>query len=274
MSVPSTIFSSYIRASIHVAVALISTLYITVERYQLNLPIAYYGVLFFGGIATYNVIKNLVEPGSRKGPFSSGFGWVLWMSLAAALIAFGCLLFLEYRYLIALGLTTILVVLYAVPIYPGLQNLRNYGLIKIGLVAGVWTLLTYVIPIYLSGFSINGELFLAGVHRWFWMLLLMFPFEMRDMSVDPPQLKTVPRRLGLVRTRQFGWFGAGILFALSLWINLKNPLILVIDGCAALLTGLGIQCSNPNQGPFYAAFWVEAIPIGVMLLQWVLLGQF
>lgn len=271
MGVLHTFFSGYIRASFHVSLALISTLCITVECYALNLDPAYLGVLFFGGISGYNVIKNLVEPGSGNGPFISGFGWELRLSMLTALIATGCLLFLDTEYFFGLFLTGILVVLYAIPVVPGLQNFRNYGLLKIILVGAVWTSLTFLVPMWISGYPINKISTLGGIQRMLWMLLLMLPFEMRDVKVDAPQIKTLPRRLGLAGSKRIGWFGAGLFLILGVYTHLNSSYMLLVDGFAALLTGLAIQFSNPSQGPYYASFWVESIPIIVVVFQFVLL---
>lgn len=271
MGVLRTFFSGYIRASFHVSLALISALFLTVERYKLQLPPAYFGVLFFGGISAYNVIKNLVEPGSGNGPFISGFGWELRLSMLTAFIAIACFLFLDPEYFFGLFLTGILVVLYAVPVVPGLQNFRNYGLLKIGLVGAVWTSLTFLVPMCISGHPINKISTPGGIQRMLWMLLLMLPFEMRDIKVDAPQIKTLPRRLGLAGTKRIGWFGSGLFLLLGGCTHLNSSYMLLVDGFAALLTGLAIQFSNPNQGPYYASFWVESIPIAVAVFQFVLL---
>ena len=271
MSVIGTFFSGYIKGSFHVSLALISTLCITVERYGLNVPHAYFAVLFFGGLAVYNVIKSLVEPGSQQGSFISGFGWELRVSLFAALIAFGCLLLLDSRYFFGLAITGILVLLYAVPIFPGKQNFRNYGLLKIGIVSIVWTSLTFLLPMYIGESPLNIVSILGGMQRMLWMLLLMLPFEMRDLKVDPPQIKTLPRRLGLTGTKRIGWAGACLFFLSGLYINFNSPLLLLVDGFAALFTGLAIQFSTTNQGPYYASFWVESIPIAAAGFQFALL---
>jgi hypothetical protein len=270
MGVMHTFFSGYIRASFHVSLALISALFITVERYRLNLPVAYFGVLFFGGLAAYNVIKNLVEPGTGKGSLVLRFGWELRMSFFAAILAIFCLLLLDIQYLLGLALTGILVVLYAVPIFPRLQNFRNYGLIKIVLVGAVWTSLTFLVPMCISDIPYHTDSVMGGIQRMLWMLLLMLPFEMRDIQIDAPQIKTLPRRLGFAGTKRIGWFGAGLLFFIGLYANPNSPQMLMVDGIIAVLTGLAIKFSNPNQGPYYASFWVESIPIAVAALQFTL----
>ena len=161
--------------------------------------------------------------------------------------------------------------LYAVPIFPGMQNFRNYGLLKIGIVGAVWTSLTYLVPICIAGSLFNIDSVLGGMQRMLWMLLLMLPFEMRDLKVDPPQIKTLPRRLGLTGTKRIGWAGACLFFLLGLYANVNSPPLLLVDGFAALFTGLAIQFSTTNQGPYYASFWVESIPIAAAGFQFALL---
>ena len=266
MRVLSALFAFYIQASFHVALSLVSLLVFTQQLFAIRIEPAYYGALFFGSVAGYNAIKHAAEPWKyRKGRGSMSRA-IFWLSLACALLALALLTRLDLQTWLLLGFSALIAALYALPVLPGFRNLRSFGLLKVGLVALVWTLVSLWIPLWDSGIFRERDLLVEGFQRLLWVSLLMLPFEVRDMQIDPPALRTLPRRLGLARTRLLGWAGALLFVAATLLKEHPAQGELAIKGLAGLLTGLGIQGCREGQGPYYASFWIEAIPMAVAAL--------
>ncbi len=260
----SALFAFYIQASFHVSLALVCLLAFTQLLFGIAVPPAYYGVLFFGSVAGYNAIKHGAEPWKRRKSRGSWNRAILWVSLASALLAVLCLTRLALSYWILLGISSLIATLYALPVLPGFRNLRSFGMLKVFLVALVWTLVSLFIPLWESGYFLERDLWVEGFQRLLWVSLLMLPFEVRDMQVDPPALRTLPRRLGLKGTRWLGWVGALVFLGVSF---LKDDLSggeFLAKAMAGLLAGLGVQYSKAEQDPYYASFWIEAIPMAVL----------
>lgn len=266
MRVLSALFAFYIQASFHVALSLISLLVFTWQLLGIPVSPAYCGALFFGSVAGYNAIKHGAEPWKHRKSRGQVNRAIYRVSLACGLLALALLTRLDLQTVLLLGLSGVIAALYALPVMPGFRNLRSFGLLKVGLVALVWTLVTLWIPLRDHGVFTERDLLVEGFQRLLWVSLLMLPFEVRDMQVDPPALRTLPRRLGLGRTRQLGWAGAVVFAAATLLKSHPAEGELWVKGVAGLLTGLGIQGSRQGQSPYYASFWIEAIPLVVLAL--------
>lgn len=268
------LFAFYIQASFHVALALVSLLVFTQQLFTVAVPPAYYGTLFFGSVAGYNAIKYGAEPWKYR---KTRGGWnraIVWASLAAALLAGLFLIQLAPGYWLLLGLSATVAALYALPVLPGFRNLRSFGLLKVLLVALVWTLLTLLIPLWESGYLWEWDLLVEGMQRLLWVWLLMLPFEVRDMRVDPEALRTLPRRLGLKKIRWLGWAGAFLFVAASLMKDSISEGELLVKAVAGLLTGLGVHFGREEQAAYYASFWIEAIPMAALacFMAWSILA--
>jgi len=266
MRVLSALFAFYIQASFHVALSLISLLVFTWQLSGIPVAPAYYGALFFGSVAGYNAIKHGAEPWKHRKSRGSVNRAIFRVSLASALVALAMLTLLDLQTWLLLGVSGLIAALYALPVMPGFRNLRSFGLLKVGLVALVWTLVSLWIPLWDHGVFTERDLLVEGFQRLLWVSLLMLPFEVRDMRIDPPALRTLPRRLGLGRTRLLGWAGAFLFVAATLLKSHPAEGELMVKGVAGLLTGLGIQFCREGQSPYYASFWIEAIPIAVVAL--------
>lgn len=271
MRVLPSLFSLYIRSSLHVSVAISALTLFTAQRFGLAIPVGYYTALFFGSVVGYNVIKNLAEPWKFPPRKSFRSGVVFRLSVICLLAAILSLVILEWPHRILLCLTAVLSCLYAIPVFPGFRNLRSFGLLKIIIVGLVWTMLSYVNPLFPFDLLSPTDLFILGIQRFIWMMLLMIPFEIRDMAVDPPQLKTLPKRIGIKGAHTLGWIGVVLLMLMSVYCFKGTPKFLLLDFLIFASTGVAIQLSSSKQSFYYAAFWIESIPIWSCLLQFIIL---
>ncbi|MGB5315995.1 MAG: hypothetical protein WBN56_08325 [Robiginitalea sp.] len=263
------VFQWYVRASIHVSLCLLALVGFTGIVFDCKVPVAYYLALFFGSIAGYNTIKYGLEsrkhwrlvPGERR------------FVMAGSLLSFGmgCYFLMQLPpsvwilFLIA-GLIT---ALYAVPLKPGGLNLRSYGLLKVLLVALVWTVLSVWAPLWNLKDLTDWDTGIESFQRMLWVFLLMLPFEIRDMKSDALRMKSIPQRFGLRVTRNMAW-GIAVLFALATGMK-DTPAVgeYAVKIIVAVLMGLSVSFASEKQHRYYAAFWVEGIPLAALaLLLW------
>ena len=152
-------------------------------------------------------------------------------------------------------------VLYAVPFLNGFtKNLRELSSLKIGIVAFVWMGFTAIIPLFDAGKEFSVPIFLYAVQRFLVVLVLILPFDIRDVQFDAISLQTIPKKIGVEKTKKLG---VGILvftlvleFMSSTAITNKSPFMLFF-----FLLIMFLMRAKINQSKYYSSFWVESLPI-------------
>ena len=266
------VFGWYIKASIHVSLALVSLVAFTGRIFGIEVSLHYFLALFFGSIAAYNGIKYGLEPGRHPYRVPGGFTALIVLSLFCLAVALYHLSFLPLHVWILLTVCGGITALYAIPVKPGYRNLRSRGILKVVLVALVWTLASLWIPIWGIPEAGHWDMKIESFQRLIWVILLILPFEIRDMHQDPPNLRTIPQRWGVRVTRRVAWASV-VLFVGATFM--KDSAITGEFLCKTLvgvLMGVSVSLAREQQGPYYASFWVEGIPIFAWLLL-VLLQQ-
>ena len=99
------------------------------------------------------------------------------------------------------------------------------------------------------------------LQRFFVVLALILPFEIRDLRFDSAQLGTIPQRFGIRRTKIIGGLLICVVVLLEFFNNqasIENMVSLIIIGILIIFL---IWYSAVRQSKYYAAFWVEGVPI-------------
>lgn len=250
----------YIKGSVHVALAVTSMVYVT-EKYTNNeFPNSFYLSVLFGSILGYNFIKYGLEV--KRYIIANKqlvFPLMVLSGVSGILAMYFGLEFIIEQYKIV-GILLALLILYTIPLIPNLSNLRNYSGLKIYIVAAVWTGVTVFLP--LSSSPLDNQLTFA-ISRFLFTLVLMLPFEIRDLKYDAPDLKTIPQQLGVTNTKRLGAILIIAWLILELFI-LKHPML--INLVMALTLGTALFLSKVENKRAFTVFWVEAIPILYALL--------
>jgi len=109
-------------------------------------------------------------------------------------------------------------------------------------------------------------LVLLFVQRMLFILVLILPFEIRDMQLDFKNLKTLPQKIGIKKTKKVGFvlllFSLTMEFLITTSLSNKNIYLLI-----SFILLLFLMRSSQNQSKFYSSFWVESLPI----LWWILI---
>ena len=261
MKILKRIFDFYLDASIHVALAVLSLIYITSFLLPVSFDENLAFFIFFGTIACYNFVKYGVE--AKKyilvaNQYHKNIQIASFISLAAA-VYFATKITMNVWWGVAI--LVMLTGLYALPVLPKAKNFRSLGGLKIFIVSLVWAGATVILPVLSTGNTFSWDAGIETLQRFLLVLVLLLPFEIRDLKYDDPELKTLPQRYGVTKSKTMAFLWAITFFICT---YLKDEItILDILAKGVLLFGFGIMLyfTKRNQVKYFASFWVEAIPI-------------
>ena len=261
----------YINSSLHVALAVLSFCVLTTYELDLNSSIVLFSAVFCAAIVGYNFVKYF---GLAKFYYRSLTTKLKYIQLVSVLSVLGLgYAFLQLQsatqmLLFFLGLITFF---YAIPM--GLKtpkNLRSIGGVKIYIIAFVWAMTTVALPILESQLSLNFEHWILIVQRTFIIIVLMLPFEIRDLDLDQIYLSTIPQKIGVRNTKIIGYalLGDALLLEFVKHQFDQNRFLIVVFLVVILI--LFLVKSTPKRSRYYTAFWVEAIPILTLGILWIM----
>lgn len=261
------VFDFYLNSSIHVALSVFALTWITLKEFHIDYDENMLYFNFYATITGYNFVKFF---GLAKFHHRSLANWLkviqifsLFCFLALCYYAFR----LQTKTLLWIGGFGAVTFLYAIPFLPKhffldkQQNLRSVSGLKIYVIALVWSGVTVFLPLLNNNYDIDTEVVITSIQRGLFVVVLMLPFEIRDMKYDSLKLSTIPQQIGIKKTKIIGVFLLVVFFFLEYFkdeININNLLALLITTSITLLL---VLLSRENQGKYYSAFWVEGIPV-------------
>lgn len=265
------VFGFYINSSIHVAFAVLALFLITVFEYKLTETYAISAFIFLGALTGYNFVKYAKVAGLNHRSLTSTLKTIQIFSgvcfILLVIIAFQ----LSFITLLITGLFGIATFLYAVPFVKH-RNLRKFSGIKIFVVAFVWAGITVLIPFVASNTVISADVMLSFFQRILIVVVLILPFEIRDIPYDSANLRTLPQQLGIRNTKLLGILI--LLFCLVIEFYKESSeaaYIISLIFFTAVLGGMLI-ISKADQKRYFASFWVEGLPL-LWLVSYILLEK-
>ncbi|QTD37248.1 hypothetical protein JL193_14225 [Polaribacter batillariae] len=266
MKILKTLFDFYINASIHVALAVYSLVRITEVylgvSYSKNLDV----FIFLGTITGYNFVKYAGVAKLHHRSLTNGLKIIQIFSFICFLVLCYYAFLIPFKTLLFVVPFTLLTVLYAVPFLSGFhKNLREVSYLKIVVVALVWAGFTVLVPVFDSTKTIDFNVVLLAIQRFLIVVTLILPFDIRDVKYDAISLQTIPKKIGVQKTKKLGL----ILMMFSLLLeylivpknDAKNAFMIFF-----FLVILFLMRAKINQSKYYSSFWVEALPIFWWLL--------
>ncbi|WP_308694226.1 hypothetical protein [Winogradskyella haliclonae] len=230
---------------------------------------------FFATITAYNFIKYF---GLAKFHHRSLANWLRIIQLFSAVaFVFMCyyLLQLNLRTLTLIGFLAVATFLYAIPLIPKRylfdeqQNLREISGAKIYIIALVWAFVTVLLPIINAELELSADVSVTLFQRFCYVLVLMLPFEIRDLNYDSLKLATIPQKIGIKKTKIIGVLLLMVFIMLEFFKDEINEISVISTLMIMFITLLFLIFSSKKQHKYYSAFWVEALPIfwlGTLLL--------
>lgn len=275
MKVLRQILDFYLDASFHVALAVYALVKVSGIRLQLADDDHLNKFLFFGSIVCYNFMKYGVEAEKYILVTNARHRPIQWLSFIALGIAAYHAYFLNFEVYVGVAGLVVLTGFYAIPVVPKTGNLRSLGGLKIFIVALVWAGATVLLPVLAVEQNFNGNVWVQLLQHFLLVLILLLPFEVRDLAYDSPEMRTLPQRLGIKNIKRLG-LGALIVvvltnFLIDPFLSLYHDLDrITADAILVVITGLLLLMTKREQSKYFASFWVESVPI----MWWVLLLVF
>lgn len=261
MRVLKQIFDFYINSSIHVGLSCYALVRMTQYMFHISYNEVVANFAFFGTIVGYNFVKYDALLRTKKIKFCGQLQWIALLSFLS-LIATSYYFFHLERVAQIIGLVfLIIVLLYTLPFFPNKKNARNWAGIKIYIVALCWVGVTLFLPIVNSNIGVTSFVFLVAIQRYILIFVLILIFEIVDLKLDDPHLKTVPQQIGVPQTKIVGVVLMVLFVLLEFLSNDFRIEFLALKIGLASTTVLFLVYANENRSRYYASFWVESIPV-------------
>ena len=257
----------YINASIHVALAVYAFVRITEFYLGLSYNESLDFFLFFATITGYNFVKYAGVAKLHHRSLTKNLRVIQLFSL-------GCFLFMCFYvsrlkietllFFIPFGLLTFL---YAVPFFSGFQkNLRSIGYLKIVVVALVWVGATVFLPVFDAAVVFTSKIYIMALQRFLLVMVLILPFDIRDVKYDAISLQTIPKKIGIQQTKKLGYVLLMFCLVFEFIIASKQEFKIVFLTVFVAILFLLMRASK-QQAKYYSSFFIESIPI----IWWLLL---
>ena len=243
------------------AFAVVSLYIVSVQNLNIAFNGNIAGFLFFATIVCYNFVKYGVEAKKYFIVSKPSHRPIQVFSF----VAFGvCLYFfflLPMRLWFVIAVLTLISGFYAIPLLPSSRNLRSLGGFKIFLVAVVWVGFTVVLPTIEQQLGFSSRSLLLGFQNFILVIILILPFEIRDLQYDTPDLKTLPQRFGIAKTKMVGYWLIPVHFLITLLQDGRALEMMFSEFLLCLFLVFMLYCTKKQQRPYFSSFWVEGIPI-------------
>lgn len=266
MKLLKKVFDFYIFSNIHVALASASLVAISYFNEGISPKISYITFTFFTTFLAYQLIRWFDLFFSKSMQINellrkiSLLEWILsGVSIGAS---FYTLRFFEFKNVLVLVPVIILTFWYAFPFNPFRgkpMTLRQFPQMKIVIIALVWTLMSVAFPLQ-NDFR-EGYFWVELIQRFFFIVAITIPFDIRDFESDPAELTTLPQRIGVEQAKKIGIL---LMLGYFMLIFFKYPLTFPQVFSEVMIVGISIlfiAFSKVKRSVYYTAFWVESIPV-------------
>lgn len=257
----------YINSSIHVALAVFSMTYVTVLELGLPTDWPLFLFVFFSTITGYNFVKYF---GMAKFHHRRLARWLKIIQVFSLVCFFLMLWFLwqlKPKTIVYVAVFGVVTFLYAIPFLPKRyfvdrqKNLRNIGGLKVYVIALVWAGVTVLLPVLDKNGLFTLDVWLTAIQRFLLVMLLMLPFEIRDLQYDSLKLATIPQKIGIKNTKIMGVLVGMVFLMLEFLKDQLSQKLILLTLAVTLITLLFIVFANKKRSNYYSSFWVESVPI-------------
>ena len=255
------IVNFYINGSIHVALSAYALTRLTGCLFEIEKINGVSLFAFFGTIVGYNFVKYDALARTKKLQMSLQLRAIAFLSFLSFVASVYYYFQLQKNTQIIGFLFLVITMLYTLPFFPNKKNARNWAGIKIYIVALCWVGVTLFLPIINGHLPFTSYVFLVAAQRFILIFVLILIFEIIDLKLDDPHLKTVPQQIGVVKTKRVGVM-LMIVFLLLEFLSTDFRIeFFALKSALAITTILFLLFSNENRSRYYASFWVESIPV-------------
>ena len=281
MKLQVKIVEFFLNSSIWVALAVCALTEITCLNFEFVTPVNLLEFIFFGTIFGYNFIKYF-----EKEHLSVLHSKMLKIEFRTILTKFKSLRVQEKLtfllsvfsavfcgvlfFRLTIGTKLVLIIPAVLSFFYAIsfrdKTLRSTSGIKIYVVGIVWAIVTVVLPVVESKTTINYDMWLIFIQRSIFVVVLILPFEIRDLNVDDGSLETLPQKIGVGKTKLFGIVFLFVSFFIEFFKNNVIEKNLIVMPLVFVITSLFLVNSSVKQSKYYASFFIEGIPVLWLLL--------
>ena len=265
----------YINSSMHVGLAVFSMTYVSLLEFNLPLDWSLLFFVFFSTITGYNFVKFF---GITKFHHRSLARW-LQVIQVFSMICFILMIWfafqLEAQTLVYIGIFGAITFLYAIPFLPKRffmdqqKNLRSIGGLKVYVIGLVWGGVTVLLPILDNEEPFDMDVWITAFQRFILVMMLMLPFEIRDLQYDSLKLATIPQKIGTKNTKIMGVLLGIVFLFLEFFKDELSQKVILLTFAVTFITLLFIIFANRARSDYYSSFWVESVPIIWLILHLV-----
>jgi hypothetical protein len=254
------IFNFYIFSNLHVAVGVLCFVKMTLLPFDIDENNTALFV-FFATVLSYNFIRFLNIP-KQKNWISNWFiENRLLMIILSGICVICCVYFLfklKRDAILVLPPFMILTFFYGMKLPRSMVSLRGIPGLKIFVIAFCFSGITILFPLVQHNIEIDLNVWILFLQRFFFVILITIPFDIRDVWLDNTALKTIPQNFGIRAAKLFGIFlGMLVVFIAYRLANDSMLITSIASGYAVTL----LVCSSKKQSRYYSSFFVESIPI-------------
>jgi len=123
----------------------------------------------------------------------------------------------------------------------------------------VWSIHTVIFPLQEQLY--DPQVWLLFIQRFFLVIVLTIPFDIRDMSMDSPFLQTLPQKIGVLNSKKTGVFYLTLFLFLSFLKQPFSTYVLLSDIIIFVSSLIFLVLASEYQSKYYASFWVESVPV-------------
>jgi len=272
MKILKQLFDFYINSSIHVALSVYALSWITLKKFNIAYDESVLYFNFYATITGYNFVKYF---GIAKWHHRSLANWlkiIQLFSLACFVLLCYYALQLETKLLLLIALFGVITFLYAIPFLPKKwyldtqQNLRDISGLKVYVIALVWAGVTVLIPLLNNHILINTDVVVWLLQVFILVIVLMLPFEIRDLRYDSLKLATIPQKIGIKYTKIAGLLLLVVFCFLEVFKIKTNWELYKLQILISVILALFLIFMHKKRSTYYTSFFVESLPIVWLLL--------
>lgn len=264
-------FKFYINSSIHVALTICALVHVTFEKFEISWDFTFALYSFLGAITAYNLIKYSNTAKLYHTRLTKSMKSIRIFTILSGVSFMGTVFLLPIEVTLYLLPFVVLSVLYVAPVFPDNRNLRSYAGMKIFIIAIVWSGVTVLVPLVFAKGNLNVDFLIEMIQRFLFIVVMMLPFEVRDLQYDDPSLETIPQKIGITNTKVFGSI---LLVVFLLLTALKDELLSSIEILSTIsvttISLLFLWGTERKQSEYYCSFWVESVPVFWLIIIMIL----
>lgn len=261
MSFIKRLFNLYLYSSFHIGLGAFALTFLSFYAFENQVDLGYLLFVVASTIFLYCLhrfigikkIKNYKDKG-RFLVINKYRNHILIYAVISGLLTFISFLQFDLSLMGLLVLPGIFSLLYTLPILKDGLRLRDYGYIKIFLIAMVWSWITIAIPLRLNDapYALIGTL---SLERFLFFIAITLPFDLRDRQIDKEtEVKTLVHLMSNQKVLKLSYLllvGCLFLFGLLYMYQMISGYYLIAYIISYIITAFCIYLSREKEHDYY-----------------------